>query len=187
MEPKYKLRKVYNTPGHAHELTFCCYRRLRLLEHDFVRNTFLANLDRARQKWNFHVWAYVLMPEHVHVIVYPRDEVYDISKILLAVKKPVAYQALQWLESYEPQTFRNLLVPRSDGTFERRFWEAGGGFDRNVHSGKAAWNMIHYIHWNPVRRGLVRSPEEWKWSSAAFYGGEDECGFVPDKCEWWVN
>jgi putative transposase len=187
MEPKHKLRKVYNAPGHAHELTFSCYRRLPLLGHDVVRAIFLSNLDKTRLKWNFHVWAYVLMPEHVHLMSYPRDEPYDISRILLAIKKPVAFQALKRLEIHHPHTFRRLQVPRSDGGIERRFWEAGGGYDRNVHSGEAAWKMIAYIHRNPVRRELVGSPEDWKWSSAAFYAGRDPFGFVPDRCEWWVS
>ena len=62
-------------------------------------------------------------------------------------------------------------MPRSDGTIERRFWQAGGGYDRNITDPDTARPVIDYIHHNPVRRGLGRSPEEWHWSSARWYAG----------------
>ena len=62
-------------------------------------------------------------------------------------------------------------MTRDDGTEERRFWQAGGGYDRNIIDEKTAWKVIDYIHLNPVRRGLVERPEDWEWSSARWYAG----------------
>ncbi|HEY7117221.1 MAG TPA: hypothetical protein VH475_11575, partial [Tepidisphaeraceae bacterium] len=69
----------------------------------------------------------------------------------------------QWLE--------HLAVPTSKAETEYRFWQAGGGYDRNIERVATAWNSVDYIHNNPVRRGLVRTPCEWEWSSARFYAG----------------
>lgn len=47
-----------------------------------------------------------------------------------------------------------------------RFWQDGGGYDRNYWSTDEIWNQVNYIHNNPVRRELVDSVTDWKWSSA---------------------
>ena len=69
---------------------------------------------------------------------------------------------------------------------ERVFWQSGGGFDRNVIKPGTLMKMIDYIHMNPVRRGLVEKPEDWKWSSTAWYlrGGEGPIRVDPIPPEW---
>ena len=59
-----------------------------------------------------------------------------------------------------------------------RFWQAGGGFDRNLWNAKAIHNSIKYIEYNPVRAGLVNAPEEWQWSSA--HARSTNKGLLPD-------
>ena len=56
-------------------------------------------------------------------------------------------------------------------TPEARFWQPGGGYDRNITSTEALRAVIDYIHANPVRRGLVARAEDWEWSSARWYAG----------------
>src|SRR2546425_10648796 len=58
-------------------------------------------------------------------------------------------------------------------SFREGFWQAGGGFDRNVVQPHTLLPMIEYIHANPVRRGLVSRREEWKWSSAGWHEGKN--------------
>jgi putative transposase len=71
MNPQHRRRnKSYNEPGHAHELTFSCFKRLPLLSRDRTRRWFLEALDTARLRLQLALWAYVIMPEHVHVIVW---------------------------------------------------------------------------------------------------------------------
>jgi len=60
----------------------------------------------------------------------------------------------------------------------RHFWQAGGGFDRNVRHEAEELRTIEYIHQNPVKRGLVREPVDWAWSSARWHVGMRE-GQVP--------
>lgn len=69
-----------------------------------------------------------------------------------------------------------------------RYWQKGGGHDRNVRDEEELWEKVRYIHRNPVKRGLVREPWEWKWSSARWYAGERE-GEIPidtisDRYRW---
>jgi putative transposase len=169
--PIRKRCRRYDEPGHAHELTFSCYRRLPLLSRERTCCWLAEAIATARQRLAFRLWAYVFMPEHVHLLIHPRDREYRIKVILWRIKRPVGCKAIAFLERNAPQWLLHLTVPRSDGMIERRFWQAGGGYDRNIMDPDTARQVIDYIHHNPVRRGLVRSPEEWFWSSARWYAG----------------
>ena len=52
-----------------------------------------------------------------------------------------------------------------------RFWQPGGGYNRNITRISTLRSMIEYLHGNPVRRGLVAKAEDWEWSSARWYAG----------------
>ncbi len=112
------------------------------------------------------------MPEHVHLIVFPRREQYDISVILKAIKQPVGLKAIRYLDACAPEVLDKITVKRGQRQ-ERRFWQPGGGFDRNIFEPKTLFTMIEYIHANPVRRGLVERAEDWKWSSAGWREGKN--------------
>jgi putative transposase len=62
-----------------------------------------------------------------------------------------------------------MLDVQPNGKSAHRFWQRGGGYDRNITEPETVWAEIAYIHSNPVRRGLCERPEEWYWSSAADY------------------
>ena len=98
-----KQVRSYNTPGHAHELTFSCFHRLPLLNRDRTRHWLLDALDAARRRRNLALWAYVVMPEHVHVIVWPREAVYEVRLIRTALKVPVHRKALTFLRCHAPE------------------------------------------------------------------------------------
>ena len=89
----------YDEPGHARFLTFSCYHRLPLLSKDRSRRWFADALAAARLKHGFELWAWVIMPEHVHLILWPRPPVPAISAILQAIKQPVGQRALAFLET----------------------------------------------------------------------------------------
>jgi len=156
--------------GHAHFLTFSCYRRLPLLSKDRTRRWFVDALRAARSKHHFDLWAWVLMPEHVHLVVWPRRAGYRMASILADVKRPVGQQAIAYLEEHHREFLERLTVRNRNRTY-RRFWQAGPGQDRNIYDPAAAHEIIEYVHDNPVRRGLVSQPEDWPWSSAAEWAG----------------
>jgi len=166
-----KTRRTWNEPGHAHELTFSCHKRWPPLSRDRTRRWFLEALEAARRRQDISVWAYVIMPEHVHLLVWPRDASCAISSILKAIKQSVARRAVAYLRGHAPDWLERLRVVRPTGRVEYRFWLQGGGYDRNIIGEDAAWQMIEYVHLNPVRRGLVQQPTDWPWSSARAYAG----------------
>jgi len=68
---------------------FSCFRRQPFLSKDRSRMWFVEALNRARETHRFHIWAYVIMPEHAHLLVWPTELVYDISDVLNSIKQSV--------------------------------------------------------------------------------------------------
>ena len=143
-----------NAPGHAHELTFSCYRRFPFLKAERTCEWLAESVNTARREQDFGLWAYVFMPDHVHMIVWPHQVIYDIATIRQAIKAPVARRAIDHLKQHSPEWLKRITRQRGDKT-ERLFWQSGGGYDRNITKGQTLMGMIDYIHANPVRKGLV--------------------------------
>jgi putative transposase len=161
-------RRNYNIPGHAHEFTFSCYHGYDFLRSERTCQWLADAINEARSKLDFDVWAYVFMPNHVHLIVRPRLLTSDVALIRKAVKQPVARLAIAWLETHAPHWIPRITRCRG-GRIERLFWQSGGGYDRNITDGQTWLKMVDYLHMNPVRKRLVEFPAQWKWSSAAHY------------------
>ena len=171
-----KRRIAYNEPGHAHELTFSCYRRLKLFAEYGVVESFLSELSAARHRLGFELWAYVVMPEHIHVLLYPGEGAATVGQLLQAVKGPFARRIVgQWKQDRHP----NLSQIRA-GADEYRFWQKGGGYDRNMFTEPAVLSSIDYIHRNPVRRGLVKAGTAYPWSSASAYSDDNRAPIPVD-------
>jgi putative transposase len=177
-------------------LTFSCVDRLPLLGNAGIRNAFVDSLRVARERHRFRLLAWVVMPEHVHMIIVPRPILdfdgglpvvasrSDVSTIMWGLKKPFAQRVLARWRKLGAPVLQRLAMP--DGTHQ--FWLPGGGFDRNVRTDEEAWREICYTHENPVRRGLVARAEEWAWSSARWYAGQKQ-GEIPidndhDRMAW---
>jgi putative transposase len=141
------------------------------LSKDRSRAWLIEAIDRAREKLSFHVWAYVIMPEHAHLLVWPTAEHYEISDVLNSIKQSVAKRALLFVRREAPDFLKYMEDKQPNGDVHYRFSQRGGGYDRNVIEAVTAHQQIKYDHNNPVRRGLCEKPEEWLWSSAADYLG----------------
>ena len=134
----------YQRDGHFHFVTFSCRERKPYLATTIARNLFVRALEVMRVRYGFVVSGYVVMPEHVHLLVSePREAV--LATALQALKLSVSVQSSQ-----------------------RPFWQKRY-YDFNVFTAEKWWEKLNYIHENPVRRGLVRSASEWTWSSARHY------------------
>jgi putative transposase len=166
-----KSRRAWNEAGHAHFLTYSCFRRLPLLTRDRARRWVVAALEATRRTLEVAVWAYVIMPEHVHVLLCPRRPSYEMRSILVALKRPVSDTAREYLEQTQDDQWLDRLSAEYPSRRVFRFWQPGGGFDRNVFREKSVPAVIDYIHANPVRRGLVERATDWEWSSARFWEG----------------
>ncbi len=161
-----------DVPGQIHELTFSCQERRALLDDPVLQRMLVAAIDQAIQKHGFELLAFVLMPEHVHLIVRAVGTESQVSRLLYAIKKPVSERYRRWLEVHDPVRYRSLVRTDGSGRTGFRLWLKGPGYDRNVIRPGTARAAIDYVHGNPVRRGLCRHPGEWLWSSWGFYHGE---------------
>ncbi len=177
-------RKSFNILGHAHELTFSCYQRHPFLRADRCCQWLAEAIDQARQRQDFALWAFVFMPDHAHLIVYPRSESHDMGRIMESIKRPVGSKAIRYLQSAASPWLTRLTRQRGQRT-ERLFWQSGGGYDRNITSPRTLLRMLDYLHENPVRKNLAISSLDWYWSSARYYaGGDSPLHIDPIPAEW---
>jgi len=169
-----KRCKRFDVAGDAHHLTFSCLQRLPLLSRDRSCWWVLQALQLGREKGQYDLWAYVIMPQHVHLVLWPHSGV-QIQEILTTFKQSVSKRALVWLRANAPGFLRRLEDLQPNGKRSHRFWQRGGGYDRNLRTVADIHEKIQYIHANPLRRGLVQTAEAWRWSSChAWLSGEDD-------------
>jgi putative transposase len=141
----YDLKRFQKAEA-LHFITFSCFHRLPLLEAPEPKNTFEAVLERTRARHEARVYAYALMPEHVHMLI----------------NEPASILLAQFLKALKQVTSRKLRGRRE------KFWQERY-FDSNVRGEEARSEVTRYIHRNPVKRGLVASPGEYRWSSFNHY------------------
>lgn len=151
-------------------LTFSCYKRLPLFNNNRIKDRFAFHLENARTWCGFNLYAWVLMPEHVHLLLWPRIPPWPVSKVLARFKHDVSTEVLGRWRALKARVLTRLI----DASGSTHFWQPGGGHDRNIWSTEEFDEKFNYIHFNPVARGLVERPEDWAWSSARWYKGERE-------------
>ena len=105
-----KKCKRLNFPGDAHELTFSCYNKQTFLLDNLVRLKLCETIAVARELHNFDLWAYVIMPEHVHLLIWPRDDYYSISKILTTIKQPVSKSFMFNVKKENPGLLQSMAT-----------------------------------------------------------------------------
>ncbi|MGB6743189.1 MAG: transposase [Terracidiphilus sp.] len=134
----------YQQSGNFHFITFSCYHRLAYLGRAELRDLFELSLERMRRKYRFVVAGYVVMPEHVHLLV-SEPKISTLDRAIQSLKLSVTQQQEKrpfWLTRY---------------------------YDFNVFTAEKTTEKLRYMHRNPVVRGLVEKPEDWKWSSFRHY------------------
>lgn len=133
----------YHHAGTFHFLTFSCYQRQPLLRDRAGYGLFEQQLERVRQSYQFVVAGYVLMPEHVHLLV----------------SEPQQGSLATAIQVLKQETSKRLKRSEQAQFWQRRY------YDFNVWSEGTKEEKLHYMHQNPVKRGLVARAEEWPWSS----------------------
>lgn len=160
------LRRYYGK-GDLHFITFSCYRRLPLLRSARARNAFVSELARLRDELQFRLIGYVVMPEHVHLLISePRQG--TPSTMLQKLKLRVARRLRKWRRKTHPGQMRLPFEESAEPL--RAFWQPRF-YDFNVYSERKRIEKLHYMHENPLKRGLAKHPKEWPWSSWGFYAG----------------
>ena len=154
------LRRFQET-GQLHFLTFSCYKRRPNFANAYSRTTFETSLEQARQRYGLCVYGYVVMPEHIHMLV-NEPEQGSLSQVMQSLKQSVA---------------RTLALRAADPFWQARY------YDFNLWSEHKFVEKLRYIHRNPVTRGLVARPEDWLWSSFRHYAN-GEAGRVEIESQW---
>lgn len=181
MQPR-KTREAWDEPDHAHFLTYSCHKRAPLLVKDRVRRWVVEAMEQTRATLNIALFAYVIMPEHVHVLLFPKSDC-PMRRVLATLKRGVSQHARKHLMDTGPHEWLNRLTVRYPSRTVFRFWQPGGGYDHNVWRERTVRDVADYVHANPVRRGLVESPEQWTWSSAGFWKGEADVPIMMDSID----
>ena len=161
----WKKKRAVGDPRAIRFLTFSCVGRLPLFHRAETKSRFLAALLQAGREGRLVVHAWVVMPEHVHLLLAPGAAGGPLPAEVARLKARFAAATLRLWERERPGAVRRLTQP--GGT--RRFWQPGGGHDRWMRSLDDCAEKVGYIHGNPVRRGLVERATEYRWSSA--WGG----------------
>jgi putative transposase len=145
----------------VHFLTFSCYRRRPRFHDRRACAILLAALERVRLDYVLFVYAYVIMPEHVHLLINePQRD--TLARAMQSLKQGVA---------------RRLALRAGESFWQARY------YDFNVWSEMKFVEKLRYIHRNPVRRGMVKKPEDWEWSSFRHYSC-GEAGPVEIESQW---
>jgi putative transposase len=142
--------KRYQQSKQCHFVTFSCHRRLPHLRDARPCELFVEGLERARHKYRFRVYGYVVMPEHVH----------------LRLSEPEAELLATAIQALKISVARRAVSCR--GKCGAPLWPKRY-YDHNLRDYESFVEKLRYIHRNPVKRGLVNRPEDWKWSSFRHY------------------
>jgi putative transposase len=141
-----------------------------LLTDDGRRRLFCQAVTAATERHAYRLFAFVIMPEHVHLIVHPGPEAGTISELLNAIKRPFSFRVKKALQELgDEELLARLTIRQRPGVETFRFWQEGPGYDRNLTEPKTIEMAIDYVHTNPVRRGLCLRAIDWRWSSARFH------------------
>ena len=155
--------KRYHHSQQSHFLTFSCYQRQPHLRTEEMRDLVVAALEHAQLTFRFRVYGFVVMPEHVHLLI----------------SEPVRATVAQAMQSLKISSARRA-AERAGKSFS--LWQTRY-YDRNLRDDKEFVEKLRYVHRNPVKRGLCARPEEWRWSSFRHYATGEDCG-VEIESEW---
>jgi REP-associated tyrosine transposase len=168
--------------GQSHFVTFCCHRR-RLFTTDTSRRIFESGLERVRRSSKLHVYGYIVMTKHVHLLL---------SELQLRTSplkpKPGLCRPPVLFSEPEKDTVADALKSLKQGVSRRligdaeHFWQKRY-YDFNIRNYPQFLEKLRYVHRNPVKTGLCERPEDWEWSSFRRYATGCE-GRVEVESEW---
>jgi putative transposase len=153
-------RQTYDQEGHAHFLTFSCYKRRRHLDDDWAKGIVVSILHDQLKKHDGKCVGFVVMPDHVHAIVwFPISD--QLSSFMKQWKRCSSILIKKGQEKYLVQYRRK--VDRIEPIWQRKYYSF------NLHSADKIEEKLEYMHNNPVNKSMVARPEDWPYGSARFY------------------
>jgi putative transposase len=172
-----KLERRYGQ-RQLHFITCSCYRRRPLLGTGRRRDAFLRILNEVRERYQFWLVGYVVMPEHIHLLI-SEPKVGTPSTVMQVLKQRVA-QSLHRKPRQRRNPDQMRLWSEAPKEASRSLWQRRF-YDFNVWSARKRIEKLTYMHKNPVKRGLVAEPQLWMWSSYRFYQSGEKNACTPDR------
>jgi len=166
--------------GMARFVTFSCYHRRPLFTEDDRFRVFLDELAKARQNSGFTLLGYVVMPNHVHIVIHPQGRL-TLGTLVGEIKSLTA-RRIGTLLKLEGRHNREMAEIIRNGENRFVFWQRKC-YDHNCRTVESVREKINYCHMNPVRAGLVADAAEWPWSSYRWYMGYDDAVLEIDGVE----
>lgn len=168
MDERRRTLRRFEHPNHLRFITFSTYHFVPLMRNPLVADLMVECIDRSRKRHGFHLFAFAVMPEHVHLLMWPRLPGSTCGQALKTMKLSFVTRAVaRWKELKAP-----VLDRLRDPQGRLCAWQRGGGYDRNIHSDEERLEKMEYIHNNPVNAGLVKRAVDYRWSSASWYSDE---------------
>jgi len=158
----------FDNDGTARFITFCTRNRFPIFVNDILRSILADAIDRMRIRTGFRLLGYVIMPEHVHLIIVPAGDM-KIGSVIGEIKRISAKRILQLIKEGYSDLAGKLTIT-DHGRKKFALWQPRC-YDHNCRTTKSILDKLTYCHNNPVKRGLVGSPGEWRWSSHNYYSG----------------
>ena len=168
-------------PGAAYFLTATVVDYTVIFDEKAYAATVLDNLDFYRKKYRFRLYAYVIMPEHLHLVIHSSSET-RITDIMRDFKSYTSKKLTAQLKEDGRVEVLSRLRRSSSSKIEQPFG-APGNRAVGIYSENVLRTKVNYIHANPLRRGLVEEPADYPYSSYRNYYLDDESLIKIDK-EW---
>jgi putative transposase len=145
--------------------------RLPIFQNDEMKAVTCSAIDEARSSCGFLLFAYVLMPDHLHLLT---DSPKEPSIVLKYIKGIIARRAIDYLKE---NNFQSSLRKLQHFDWKRKHRFSLWQHDSDVFlvtSESKFMEKVNYIHLNPVRAGLVERAQEYRWSSARWWSATPE-------------
>ena len=153
-------RRIYDQELFAHFVTFSCYRRRRLLDHDQPKRIVLGVLNDQLRRQSARCIGLVVMPDHVHAIIW-FARTGQLSRFMHGWKRRSSYEIKRWYRTGDAQYCRTIKA--CDAFWQPKYYSF------EIYTEQKLLEKLTYMHLNPVRAGLVKKAVDWKWSSARHY------------------
>jgi len=183
--------KKYNEPGNSHFVTFKTYQNYPFFKEEKCCLILLEELNFYRNKMGLQIYGYVILPDHVHCIIYFEDTKLTISKIIQSIKGSSARRIIDLFSCLGSQ--EHLLLARKDSAeqmlratpmghrknLKYRIWQPGF-YDFNIYTTKKFDEKLKYIHDNPIKHDLTDDISTYKYCSWRNYELNDHSIFKID-------
>jgi putative transposase len=155
---------------HCFFITTTCNNFLPLLDPEPIKEIITENIIHYNKQYNCRTISYVVMPEHIHLMLYFEGE-NKLIPYMRDFKKFTSFKIRRYYSEHDQSILSQLHYVQRTQKFKVWMHRFDNLF---LYSRKVILTKLNYIHNNPVKRGLCESPEDYLYSSAAFYSRNDK-------------